>query len=277
MNDISKIQQVNSIARELIKHGQASSMEEATKLALQQVESGSQAVVSPAPPVSLDSPDSSAPVPEPAPEPSPVEPVKAEAPQPAAGSLSDQESAQKAMQGLLDNIEQQGSGSSESVQKLSLDNPEVAKEPEAAAEPEAEPEQEAAEEQPETVSEPVPAPEPTPVETIQTVTDAGTDVSHITSKVDAHAVRIDELHGKITSLIAEMTGLKEELRKLKENPVVAPPLKPKAAKEGQTQFKSEPQPVKPAEGKPSGDGHARTGNFNPDDVSIEKFFYCGTR
>ena len=79
------------------------------------------------------------------------------------------------------------------------------------------------------------------------------------------------------SLIADVTSLKEEIQKLKNSPVT-PPMKPKQEQAGQTQFKQEAQPApapKPEEKKKEGSGHARTGNYNPDDVSIEKFFYYG--
>jgi hypothetical protein len=40
MDDLSKFQKISSLARELMKHGQAQTMDEAMKLATQQVESG---------------------------------------------------------------------------------------------------------------------------------------------------------------------------------------------------------------------------------------------
>jgi len=115
-------------------------------------------------------------------------------------------------------------------------------------------------------------------EPVQEIPVAGGEIlSQVSTKVDSHAVKIDELHNKITSLITEIAGLKEEVKKLRDSPVVAPPLKPKAAKEGQTQFKADPAPAQGSDLKPKGDGHARTGHYTPADVSIEKVFYCGNR
>ena len=53
-------------------------------------------------------------------------------------------------------------------------------------------------------------------------------------------------------------------------------MKKKDSEQGQTQFKQESVPSQPtAQKKPDGSGHVRSGNYNSDDVSIEKVFYCG--
>ncbi|MFH1063923.1 MAG: hypothetical protein V1729_02490 [Candidatus Woesearchaeota archaeon] len=241
MNDISKIQQVNTIARELIRHGQARSMEEATRLALKQVEeSGHHEMHRPAPPVSLRSPDSSAHAAE-------------------RFSHHEQESSQVVEYAPAGDVAAQASAMAIQDMLQSIEKQE---------EERSSPEPEAVEQEFEYAAE-----TSTDVQQADEVPDC--DHSDILSRVDAHSVRIDDLNGKLISLIAEIAGLKEEVRNLRENPVVAPPLKPKMTREGQTQFRPEPTPVKPAEGRPKGDGHARTGNFNSADVSIEKFFYYG--
>ncbi len=84
------------------------------------------------------------------------------------------------------------------------------------------------------------------------------------------------MNNKINGLIAEITSLKQTVEMLQNSPVT-PPLKHKAAESGQTQFKQESSPA-PTEQKPvAGNNHARTGNFKPEDVSVEKFFYYGQR
>jgi len=185
MDDASKLQRINNLARELMKHGQARSMEEAVHKATQQVESGS-AMPAPEPPIF------------PAPEPA-IEP-----------------------------------------------------------------------EQPR-VSEAIPEPPATPAQPAQP---GQIPREVVMATLTDHTKKIEELNNKINRLIAELTELKEDIRKLKESPVT-PPLKPKEAKQGQTQFK-QAAPPQPAEEKKK-EGHARTGNYKPDDVAIEKFFYYGSR
>ncbi|MBW2997218.1 hypothetical protein KY349_02660 [Candidatus Woesearchaeota archaeon] len=207
MDDVSKLQKINSVARELMKHGQASSMEEAVQKATQQVESGGVLEQQPM-------------------QEQPAEQQPEEAPAPE-------------MQG-----EEQPQEQEVEVQQA---------EPEPAPEP-------APEMHEEQHSEPVEQPQPEA---------QSTDV----------AQRLAEMDNKINGLIAEMTALKDEIRRLKESPVT-PPLKPKQAKEGQTQFKQDPAPPPPPkqEGEENkGEGHARSGHYKPGDVSVEKFFYYGNR
>jgi len=220
MDDVSKVQQINNLARELMKHGQANSMEDAIKKAQDQVEGGA----------------------------APAAPMP-EAPQPPA---------------------QEGGGQQEG-------QPEQQQPP---AEGEAAPAEHV--EVPENVE--VKAEEGASAEDIMrkfedVVGRQQSAVSSVTNAVNAHTKQFEEMNAKINGLIAEMTSLKQAVEKLANSPVT-PPLKPKAAESGQTQFKQEgaPAPTPAPEQKPaSGGGHARTGNFNPDDVSIEKFFYYGNR
>ena len=201
MDDISKLQKINSVARELMKHGQASSMDEAVQKATQQIESG---------------------------------------------SVLEQQPMQEQAQAQEQPMEQQQEPAQE--QAVEEARPESAPEPEPAPDMQEHPAEQVMEQpQPEAQSPDV-------------------------------AQKLAEMDNKINGLIAEMTVLKDEFRKLKESPVT-PPLKPKQAKEGQTQFKQESQPApapKPATEERS-EGHARSGKYKPDDVSIEKFFYYGNK
>jgi hypothetical protein len=198
MDDFSNIQKINTIARELMRHNQASSMDEAIRMATSQVESGNI-------PQFLPSGGSSG--------------------GHAAEHLPEmQESVMLPKEGV----------SSDEIIRA--------------------------------------------VESL--VAGQQTAVSRMTNVVNAHSGQIQLFSDKINGLIAEIASLKDELRKLKENPVMPPPMKQKDAKEGQTQFKPGMEipstSVRPPP-EASGSGHARTGNFKPDDVSIEKFFYYGKR
>ncbi|MFC1742247.1 hypothetical protein ACFL3V_06960 [Nanoarchaeota archaeon] len=223
MDDVSKLQKINNLARELMSHGQASSMEEATRIAVQQIEGEGMAA---------------------------------------------------------------GSG------EVAAEAPAVEGMPEAPAPAEGVPEVPAAEgasdapvvEQLEEVSENVDMPRPEDVSSEDlmhrfqdVVSSQQSAVSRMTNVINAQGKRMDDLNNKVNSLIAEIASLKDELRKVKENPVVAPPLKPKAAKEGQTQFKeSQPAPT-PEQKHPDASGHARSGNYKPEDVAVDKVFYYGNR
>jgi septum formation inhibitor MinC len=102
-------------------------------------------------------------------------------------------------------------------------------------------------------------------------------IGSITNAVNSQAKQITEISNKINSLIMEISSIKEEIKKLKDSPVT-PPLKQKDVREGQTQFKQEvPTPPSPPQAQQSMSGHVRSGNYKPDDVSIEKFFYFGNR
>jgi hypothetical protein len=108
-----------------------------------------------------------------------------------------------------------------------------------------------------------------------------TAVSRMTNVINAHTSQMQGISEKMNMIIAEIASFKDELRRLKENPVTQPPMKQRDAKEGQTQFKPGSEipstSVRPPVESNSASGHARTGNFKPDDVSIEKFFYYGKR
>jgi hypothetical protein len=198
MDDLSKLQKISNLARELMRHGQAQTMDIAMKLAKQQLESGtvSEYVSAPgaAPAASIQP---AAPLPE----------VAAEV------SLPKQEGA-----------------SSEDIVRA--------------------------------------------VENL--VGEQQTVLSRMTNVVNSHTNQfqglsssISELGAKMNGIIAEIASLKQEIGRLKESPVT-PPLRPKEAKQGQTQFKE------PSTAPAGGEGpHVRSGKYTPDDVSIEKFFYYG--
>ncbi|MBI5398328.1 hypothetical protein HZB03_02590 [Candidatus Woesearchaeota archaeon] len=95
-----------------------------------------------------------------------------------------------------------------------------------------------------------------------------------------HTQEIDELNRKVLRLIQEMAEVREAARKAAESPIVMPRAKDDQAGQ-QAQLKANAVPIigAPAgfeyQAKPK--SHARTGNYNPDDVNIEKFFYFGRR
>ena len=213
MDDVSKIQQINSLARELMKHGQANSMDQAISMAQEQVESGSVPKATmpeaPVPETSAEQPaegTSVQPTESPAPEPIEVVPQNIEAP---ASDMGCDEKV-SALQNVLDR------------QQSAL--------------------------------------------------------SSVTGTINHHQKQLEGMNNKINGLIGEIMTLKQAVERVQNSPVT-PPLKPKAAEQGQTQFKQENAPAPaPTEQKPaSGGGHARTGNFSPEDVSVEKFFYYGQR
>lgn len=216
MDDVSKIQQINNLARELMKHGQAKSMDEAISMAQSQVESGQQ----PAPPVTMP-----------------------EAPSPDAP---------------------------------------VVNSPEQPAAPAEEPLAPAPEQVPENIEAPAAdMPNDEKVSALQDVLDRQqSTLSSVTGTINAYHKQFEMMNNKINGLIAEIASLKQAVEKLANSPVT-PPLKPKQADAGQTQFKPEnapapaPAPQPAPQQQPTGGGHARTGNFKSDDVSIEKFFYYG--
>ncbi len=192
MDDISKFQKISNLARELMKHGQSTTMDDAMRKAAQQVESGAADLVSPAVTMQAES----------------LPPV--------------QESF--------------------------------------------------------TVSSNVPQDE-LMREFEKLVGQQQTTLSKMTSIVNVHGEQMRDLSLKIMSMLTDLADLKEQVKNLKENPVVSPPLKNKDAKEGQTQFKPgseipshsvRPQPT-------TSTAHARSGSYKSEDVSIEKFFYFGNR
>ena len=100
-----------------------------------------------------------------------------------------------------------------------------------------------------------------------------TALSAVTGTINAHHRQFEQVNSKINTLIAEISSLKQTIERLQNSPVT-PPLKTRQAEAGQTQFKQESSPeMSPRQ--QSSSGHARTGNFKSDDVSIEKFFYYG--
>jgi hypothetical protein len=75
---------------------------------------------------------------------------------------------------------------------------------------------------------------------------------------------VQELREKMTEMERNMAQLKRAEPKV-EKPAEAPEAEPK-----------EETPA-PAEKEKSGESHPRQGNFNEDDVSIEKIFYAGKK
>ena len=224
MDDVSRFQKITSIAREMIEKGQASSMQEAMRIAEKQIDEPHEEAPAKIAPVESDqkiTPETAPPV-EPAPE------QQAEQPAPDA------------------------------------------------------PAEHPAPEQPAPTAQPAPVPEAKPPENVQSEIGQQTVmINKIVGTVNAQTEKIQDIEKKMNAIIADLAGLKDEIRRLKENPVTAPPLKPKAASAGQTQFKEEANPATAAaevksESKGSG-GHVRSGAYNSDDVSIEKFFYYGNR
>ncbi len=233
MDDFSKIQKINSIARELMHHGQATSMDEAMKLAIRQVDM-------PKPPMPemssgsdtqsfvLSQTDS---IPHP----------------PTTGST--QNNAVNVSQNVPNNNETQALDSN----AFNVSNAQGSNTQESNTQ------------------------EPHKEDVQEIVSRQRTIISRLTDTINLHSKQMQDMDDKINRLIAEFSSVKTELAKLKESPV-APPLNPKTVKTGQTQFKQESAPVQTVNStvkKPSGNGHARTGNYKPDDVSIEKFFYFG--
>ncbi|MBI4739084.1 hypothetical protein HY772_06000 [Candidatus Woesearchaeota archaeon] len=95
-----------------------------------------------------------------------------------------------------------------------------------------------------------------------------------------HTQEIDELNKKILRLIQDMAELREAARKAADSPIVVPRVKDdQGGQQAQLKAKAVPIVGAPAgfEYKEKPKSHARTGNYNPDDVNIEKFFYFGRR
>ncbi len=207
MVDFSKLQKVSNLARELMKHGQANSMDEAMKMASQQIESGN--------------------VPE---------YVDIEAPSPGSESP----------------VPPTSQGSSSSV---------VSDVPEKVALPEI---------KPESGSDEV-------LKKLEDViSQQQSNIAKLSGIINTHTNQLNEVYplvSKFNGLIAEIAELKAMVKKLQESPMMPAP-----DKKGQTVFKPSSPPKPPQDSssqRPSGTGHARSGNYQPDDVSIEKFFYYG--
>jgi len=193
MDDLSKFQKMSNLARELMKHGQAVTMDQAMSMAKQQIEAGMVSEFVPSAP--------SAPVAEQLPE------VRTEV-------------------------------------KLAAPTGDVAS------------------------SEIMRAVE-------QLVSEQQSIIARMAGIINTHTNQMQTMSGKINGIIAEITSMKEELKGMKESPISQSPKR--TIQQGQTQFK--PEVSQAAASAPAaastGSGHARTGNFKPEDVSIEKFFYYG--
>ena len=97
------------------------------------------------------------------------------------------------------------------------------------------------------------------------------ELRKIKSALDSQANTINNMAGKINEMVTEFNRLNEEINRLKTIQVPSASAAPekKQAKGTQTQFRAQPEEKK--------EGHARSGNYNSDDVSVEKIFYSGTR
>ena len=194
MDDISLFQKVSNLARELMKHGQAQTMDEAMRMAKQQLESGlvSEFVA-----------------------------MKAAAPAPTIAEQLPEVKAEVKLQAPSGDV------SSADIMRA--------------------------------------------VE--QLVSEQQSIISRMAGIINTHTNQMQTMSNKINGIIAELTAMKEEIKQIKESPLS--PAKQKAAPAGQTQFKPEAAPAPAQSGFNSGVGHARSGNYKPEDVSIEKFFYYG--
>ncbi|NQU78312.1 hypothetical protein HQ545_00940 [Candidatus Woesearchaeota archaeon] len=209
MDDVSKIQQINNLARELMKHGQAGSMEQAIQLATQQVEGG-------------------------------AVPVQ----------------------------EQQNT---EVVQELQpVEHHEIPPvQEQQMPEPQHSPQTEHLSEQQESTTEC--CSDKQKIESL--IKEQQNSMNNLTDAINKDREHIKSVEQKINGIIADMSNIKQQLEKMSNSPVT-PPMKPKDVNQGQTQFKGERTPP-PVEKKP--EPHARSGNYQPEDVSIEKIFYYGNR
>ncbi|MBU0460999.1 MAG: hypothetical protein KJ574_00275 [Nanoarchaeota archaeon] len=91
------------------------------------------------------------------------------------------------------------------------------------------------------------------------------EVRKLRISLEDQSKMVNAMAGKIDELVTEFNRLQQEINRLKT--IQVPPA---GDKEGQTQFRQ------PAEEKKSG-AHARSGNYKPEDVAIEKMFYYGNK
>lgn len=230
MTDASKIQQMNNLARELMKHGQASTMEEAMQKAQAQLsENPGDSNREPAPPVSMETPSTEASAEENTTQELPAEDTENGQPETEQTTVSSQQA---------DSSDEQSQNSEEvgdlDMQKLDELN--------------------------------------------NLVSQQQTTISNLTNTVQSNTQNIAQFDSKVNQLIADLAQVKDKLTKLLDSPVT-PPLKKDEAAAGQTQIKPDPsaQPNASSQPKQDASGHARSGNYKPDDVSIEKMFYCGPK
>ncbi len=199
MVDFSKLQKISNLARELMKHGQASSMEQAMKMASEQIESG---------------------------------------------NVPEYVSAEPAQSKESETIEVQEEVSMPEIDD-DTDHMELFKKLE------------------------------------EIVSRQQSTIAKLSTIANVHTNQLSdltEMSGRFNSLVNDLTQLKEKVQKLEESPVM-----PKKKEGGQTTFKPTTPPAQQAPesaeqsapAQPKGDGHARSGNYQSDDVSIEKFFYYG--
>ncbi|MFC1723265.1 hypothetical protein ACFL0V_03940 [Nanoarchaeota archaeon] len=197
MVDFSKLQKISNLARELMKLGQASSMDEAMKLASHQIESGTV-------PEALDV--------------GPTTPLHNTEPQTESEQVQVTESIHLP----------ESDNQNELVTKMQ-----------------------------------------------EIINNQQASIAKLSTILNVHTNQLKESvsNQKFNQLVNEITTLKDRVRKLQESPTMPAPQK----KTGQTQFKpaNPPETSQPEQPKQDSSGHARSGNYKSDDVSIEKFFYYG--
>jgi len=88
--------------------------------------------------------------------------------------------------------------------------------------------------------------------------------------LEDQAKTLGDVGGKINELISGFNDLQQEINRLKTIQVPASASTDDKGKPTQTQFRPQPEEKKK-------EGHARTGNYNPDDVSVEDVFYYGNK
>ncbi|MBN1386653.1 hypothetical protein JW968_06825 [Candidatus Woesearchaeota archaeon] len=94
-------------------------------------------------------------------------------------------------------------------------------------------------------------------------------VKRLHTSIETQAKQIDFMQNRINDLLTEISNIKQKLNR--PEPVIE--TRPK--EEVQATFRSEPRPemrkVDPCESSP------RSGKYTPEDVSIEKMFYMGSK
>ncbi|MBT5022579.1 hypothetical protein HOK51_02155 [Candidatus Woesearchaeota archaeon] len=100
------------------------------------------------------------------------------------------------------------------------------------------------------------------------------------SIVNTHSDKLTQMEEHVSHLKQQIEFLKQEVTRLSKNPIEVLSTESKettqskentdAQQEAQTTFKPQPTPPKPAP-------NPRSGNYNSEDVDIEKFFYSGPK
>ena len=97
------------------------------------------------------------------------------------------------------------------------------------------------------------------------------ELKKLKSALDSQSDMINSMAGKINEMVTEFNKLNQEINRLKTIQVPSTPAvqEKKTQKGTQTQFRPQAEEKK--------EGHARSGNYNSNDVSVEKIFYSGSR